>query len=77
MLIGIWSLERPTCGDVHVPATYNSQCDMTWCICGDHQWHGQLPTLHTRFVYDGPHAAAKLLGFDIYWMYPHATKADQ
>ncbi|SKF61710.1 Uncharacterised protein [Mycobacteroides abscessus subsp. abscessus] len=66
--IGSWSDTRPTCDDVHVPGCFNPWLRMTWCLCGDVQWHGAMPTLHARQVHDGYGQGAQLVGYDVYWM---------
>ena len=67
-MIGTFTTAHPTCGDIHIPATYHPHDDMTWCWCGDHQWHGRVPTLHVRHVYDHGDKGATRLGYDVYWL---------
>lgn len=67
-LIGVFSSTRPTCTDAHLAATYNPRQDSTWCWCGAQQWPGSVPTVHARWIYDGPGEGAKLLGYDVYTM---------
>lgn len=51
-MIGAFSRERLRCGTKHLPATYNPQCDRTWCVCGARTWEGRTPsTWHCRWIY--------------------------
>lgn len=68
-LIGDFSELRPACTDSHhLAATYNARMNSTWCWCGAQQWSGSVPTVHARWIYDGPGEGAKLLGYDVYTM---------
>lgn len=65
--IGWYQPYRPTCdGSGHKPGCYNPLLDETACICGAHWWPGELPSWHSRYLYDHHGKGAQLLGYDVY-----------
>jgi hypothetical protein len=40
------------CGDEHLPGCFNPWHDLTWCICGQTTWPGQVGTWHSRPVHE-------------------------